>query len=392
MRSKAVRPHVVFAGGGTAGHLFPGLAVAGRLALDAPGWRITFAGTGREFEWRYARAARFEYAAISCRPVPRHLRDVVAFLRHNLAGYRQAARLLAEQDVSVVIGLGGYASVPMARAAVRRGIPLILLEQNAFPGRATRWLAPTATLVCTCFEQARAHLDPRCSVRLTGNPLRPGLVRLAHQHSGADGNGHAHFTLESRRAGSNGHGRKRVLFVVGGSGGARSLNENVPRALAKVRDRLRSWQIVHQAGPHEVASTRNRYRQFGLDATVAPFVAEMTRVLSHTRLAISRSGGTTLAEFAAAGIPAILLPYPAAVDDHQRRNADVFAAAGACLTLDERTVNGAIADNLAGAMSVLLSDPARLATMAAAARGLAQPDATWDIATVIRQVAVGAAA
>jgi UDP-N-acetylglucosamine--N-acetylmuramyl-(pentapeptide) pyrophosphoryl-undecaprenol N-acetylglucosamine transferase len=191
--------------------------------------------------------------------------------------------------------------------------------------------------------------------------------------------------------GSNGAGPKKVLLVIGGSGGARSLNQNVPLALYKARSRLRGWKIVHQSGQPDFQSTRARYRKLGLDAIVSPFIVEVARVLARTQLVICRAGGTTLAELAAVGVPAVLLPYPHAADDHQRKNAQVFAAAGGCLMLDERDLSDRFQDQLAGAVSMLLGDAARRTAMSEAIRRLAQPDAAWDVATVIRQVAVGVA-
>ena len=364
-------PHIVFAGGGTGGHLFPGLAVAERLVADDPQTRITFAGTGREFERRHVKAAGFDYLALRCRPWPERLRDALAFLLDNIAGYRAARRFLAEQGVRVVVGLGGYASAAMAKAAARRGLPLVLLEQNAVPGRATRWLAGSATLICTTFAQAHRHLHARCHVRVTGNPLRPGFGRL----EGPKTPSHA------------GSGRTRQLLILGGSGGAQSLNENVPKALLQVRSRLAGWRIVHQSGPAQVEATRELYRLLRLRAQVGSFVTNMAATLRETDLAICRAGGTTLAELAAAGVPAILLPYRYAADDHQRRNADIFAAAGACVVLDEREVNGRLDYRLADTLLPLLMDRAERAAMSAAIRRLAHPDATWDVATLIRQLA-----
>jgi len=387
MKSNGAHPHIVFAGGGTGGHLFPGLAVAERLAGDVPHVRITFAGTGREFEWRHVAAAGFEYLRLQCRPLPRRLREVFPFLTNNFTGYRKAGRFLSGQPVSAVVGLGGYGSVPMARAAIRRSVPLVLLEQNAVPGRATRWLAPAAALVCTAFEQAHRYLGPRCSVRVTGNPIRAGFTRrlvalgaLAVNHQGD-----IRAAVASRA--SNGDMRSKLLLVLGGSNGARSLNQHVPAALSIVRERLRGWSIVHQSGQADFEPTRRLYAKLGLKATVLPFVADVPSVLARADLAVCRAGGTTLAELAATGVPAILLPYPYAADDHQRKNADVFTKSGGCVTLDERELPGRLEAHLADAIALLLGDSAKRTAMSQSIRCLAQPDATWDVASMIRQVA-----
>ena len=168
--------HFVFAGGGTGGHLFPGLAVAGRLRQEVPGARITFAGSGKQFEYQQVAAAGFEYIAVPCRPSPKGLREAFSFFLENVAGYLAARRFLDERPAAVVVGLGGYASVPMARAAIRRDVPLVLLEQNAVAGRATRWLARSAGVVCVGLARTRAHLRCRCPVRVTGTPIRDGFA------------------------------------------------------------------------------------------------------------------------------------------------------------------------------------------------------------------------
>ncbi len=389
MRKPIAYPHVVFAGGGTGGHLFPGLAVAERLLAEVPLLRITFAGGGGPFERRQVAAAGFDYLPLRCQPLPRRLRSLLSFVARNLEGYRQAKRFLGAQPASAVVGLGGYGSVPMARAAVREGIPLVLLEQNAVPGRATRWLASSATLVCTAFEEARRSFSARCPVRLTGNPLRSGFTRWwpTNGKPAFQGRRSAQSAIAPNRSDSN--NRIRLLLVVGGSNGARPLNQDVPRALSRVRASLAGWKIVHQSGYAEWKSTQQLYRKLGLNGAVVPFITDMPRVLARADLALCRAGGTTLAELAATGVPAILVPYPRAVDDHQRKNADVFSAAGACLTVDERDLPGGLDERLAGALSSLLDSAEKRAAISEAVRRLAHPDAAWDVATMVRQIALG---
>ena len=158
------RTHIVFSGGGTGGHLFPGLAVAERLCEEITQLRITFAGSGKAFEQQRVAAAGYEYLALPCRPLPDKAGDTVPFFVENLAGYFAARRFLREERVDAVVGLGGYASVPMGRAAARCNRPLILLEQNVIPGRATRWLSKKADLICTSFAETEGHLSGRCAL------------------------------------------------------------------------------------------------------------------------------------------------------------------------------------------------------------------------------------
>jgi len=282
--------------------------------------------------------------------------------------------------VAAVVGLGGYASVPMARAAARWHVPLVLLEQNAIPGKATRWLARRAALICTAFEQTGGLLRCRCPIRMVGNPIRDGFCaklrgrgsKLRKEREPTQPNLPSIAPLPPSQ-----------LLVLGGSGGARALNENVPRALYKIRGQLAGWKIVHQSGETELEATRSLYAKLDLPATVRPFLSDMPAALAATDLAVCRAGGTTLAELAATGIPAILLPYPHAADDHQAANARAFAADGGCITIDERDVPGRLDDQLADMLCFLLANEGLRERMSAAMCELARPNAADDVAELI---------
>ena len=393
-------PHVVFSGGGTGGHLFPGLAVARRLCQIWPNVHITFAGSGKPFEKEHVEAARFDYLALPCRALPRRPWGVIPFLAENLTGYRMAGDFLNRHQVGIVVGTGGYASAGMARAAVRRGIPLVLLEQNVVPGRATRWLARSAAAVCTAFEETSPHLSPRCPVRVTGNPVRHQFQALTTQEPEGD-TGDAYskrkrgtqptaslaLRVGVRSAGTDSPHSSRSLLILGGSNGARSLNRHVPPALKTIRSKLAGWRIVHQSGPAELAATRRLYQRLQVPATVLSYITQIAQTINQSDLAVSRAGGTALAELATAGVPAILLPYPFAADDHQRKNADVFSAAGACLTLDERDLAGRIEDHLSSTISRLVTDEQQRNRMSNRMSRLARPDATHDVAALILHLA-----
>ena len=374
-------PHVVFSGGGTGGHLFPGLAVAQRLSQIWPNVRITFAGSGKPFEKEHVEASGFDYLAVPSRALPRGLSGVMPFLSRNLRGYRLAGDFLDRRQVAVVVGTGGYASAGMARAAVRRGIPLVLLEQNVVPGRATRWLARSASAICTAFDETSQHLPQRCQVRVTGTPVRhQSLSLVAGEHQSVVSSQAEHALLGTSTACS------RSLLILGGSNGARSLNRHVPPALKRIGDKMPDWRIVRQSGAAELAATRGLYEQLHVRATVLPYIAQMPRVLKQTDLAISRAGGTTLAELAMAGLPAVLLPYPFATDNHQRRNADVLSAAGGCLTLDERDLAGRLEDRLADAISKLVTDEQKRNRMSASIARLAKPNAADEVAALVHDL------
>ena len=398
-------PTVVFSGGGTAGHLFPGLAVARQLADRVPKLRIVFAGGGRQEEQRLIQEAKFDYLTVPCHAAPRRLRDLIPFLAASWSGYRTAKRFLTQNPVQVVVGLGGYASVPMARAGTRCRIPLVLLEQNAVPGRATRWLARRADVLCSAFAEVKHYLPPQCHWRVTGNPVREAFLANhlpqspletggrafhgAHQQSGRRPSWPPLPTELAVPAGgieAPPVQRPKQLLVLGGSRGARWLNTNVPLALAEIKKHFDGWRVVHQTGHDDHEPTAAIYRRLGIEAFVHPFIVDVAKALATSDAVICRAGGTTLAELAVCGIPALLVPYPYAADDHQRRNAEVYADAGACLLLDQREVAGRPEQSLATQILPLIGSLKTRETMARRMRAMAYPEAAADIASMIHKM------
>ena len=264
--------HIAFAGGGTAGHLFPGLAVAKQLAARNDSPRITFAVGGKTLETSLVAKSGFDHVSLPSAPLVGGVRGIVRFVGENFSGYRAARRFVREENIDLVVGLGGYASVPLCRAAIAAGIPLVLLEQNVFPGKANRWLAPRADLICAAFAESREYFQDAVNVRVTGNPIRAGFRPRRHPS-------------QDRPASS---AWQRRLMILGGSGGAHSLNEFVPKALYKLQGKLAGWQIVHQTGLREADATTKLYQKLALKATVVPFVQNLPSVLRHADLAISR--------------------------------------------------------------------------------------------------------
>jgi UDP-N-acetylglucosamine--N-acetylmuramyl-(pentapeptide) pyrophosphoryl-undecaprenol N-acetylglucosamine transferase len=370
--------------------LFPGLAVAEQLRGLVPTCRVTFAGSGKDFERRHVEQAGHDYLPLSCRPRGRGPWSAVKFLAHNLAGYRAAASFFKRQPVSAVVGLGGYVSLPMARAAVGRGIPLVLLEQNAVPGRVNRWLAPHAHLICLSFPESRPWLQPAGPVRVTGNPVRRGFqnsrhtpcaVRLVSRSSADDRLPLSAEAADGTRNVPATWGRR--LLVLGGSLGAQSLNEALPGALYQLRNQLEGWSILHQSGETALRSTRALYAALRIEADVTPFIDHLPEVLRQTGLAVCRAGGTTLAELAATGVPAVLVPYPFAKDDHQRRNAEVYAAAGACQVVEPRASPPRFQAQLVECLGHALTCGEARERMSSAMLQLARPDAAWQIAAML---------
>lgn len=360
--------HIVLAGGGTGGHLFPGLAVAEALFHEHPLCRITVVGRGDAFEQTHSESAGLEYLGLPCQPLRGMSWKTVRSLYEHMAASRQAVQFLRQERASVVVGLGGYVSVPTVRAALSLRIPVVLLEQNAVPGRANAWLARGARLVCAAYDTVRPLLPGAAPLRITGNPIRRDVAELAHADL-------APVDL------------RRRIVVLGGSLGSETLNRQAPRALYKLRDRIAGWEIVHQTGVRGVEPTCELYRKFALPAQVVPFVDDVAGALAGAALAITRSGGTTLAELSAAGVPAVLVPYPQATDDHQRKNADIFVAAGAAQLVDPREITGRLDDNIAATLRGLFDDRAAWREMSQAMQRRARPDAAANVASLVAEIA-----
>jgi len=300
------------------------------------------------------------------------------FLTDNIAGYCAARWILKEQQVSLVVGLGGFTSTAVVRASAARGIPFIMLEQNAIPSQTTRWLSRASSLVCAAFEEVRPHLHVQASVVVTGNPSRPAFEKLYRRRQGTESSNSSHFSTNSTS-------RPKRLVILGGSGGARSLNESMPEALKQLSDCLTDWHVIHQTGEGQLQETESRYDRCGVEALAVTFIDEIASVLFESDLVVCRSGGTALAELALAGVPAVLVPYPDATDDHQIANAKVFTSAGAARLIDETSQTGALDKALARELTPLLVEETQRREMSHRIRGLARPDAAAEIAGAIHE-------
>jgi UDP-N-acetylglucosamine--N-acetylmuramyl-(pentapeptide) pyrophosphoryl-undecaprenol N-acetylglucosamine transferase len=343
---------VVIAGGGTGGHLYPGLAVARELLRRRPGARITFAGTARGIEARIIPREGFELDVLRSAALkgssPASLARGLALL--PLSGL-DAWRILSRRSPDVVVGVGGYSSGPVVAAAAARRIPTLLLEQNAIPGLTNRLLARVVSAAAVAFESTVTYFGRRGLV--TGNPVRP------------------EFFADDATPASRAPGRPGVL-IFGGSQGAHAINVAMVEAAPRLAAHPGGMAITHQAGERDVELVRDGYQRAGVDARVEPFLFTMDREIKAADLVVCRAGATTIAELTAAGRAAIFIPLPTAADDHQRKNAEVLVAAGAAEVIEQQDLTG---DRLADRVVALVSDRARLDAMAAAARRLARPRA-----------------
>jgi len=352
--------------GGTGGHVFPALATA--RVLQRRGYDIVWLGTQRGIESRLVPAAGIpvEWLSVSGLRGKGLVTLLVAPVRLAVALF-QALRAVRKHKPSVVLGAGGFASGPGGVAAWLLRRPLVVHEQNAVAGMTNRVLARLADRVLEGFPGSFGH-----SVRAehVGNPVRPEIAAVAPP--------------ERRYPAREGRAR---LLVFGGSQGAARLNAVVPAALAELPAALRP-EVIHQTGRNGYDETVAAYQSRGIEADVRPFIDDMAGAYGWADFAVCRSGALTVAELAAAGVPAVLVPFPAAVDDHQTRNAEHVVRAGAAVLLPERELTPV---SLAATLRELLeAGRPRLAKMAAAARGTAITDADERLADACVAAAGGA--
>ena len=312
---------LVVAGGGTGGHLYPGIAVARELLRRQPDARVTFAGTERGLESRVIPREGFELDVIRSAG----LKGMSLRARARGAvllplGLIDAWRLLSRRRPGVVLGVGGYSSGPVVLAAALRGIPTMVLEQNAVPGMTNRLLARVVRAAAVTYEETLSFFRGRGFV--AGNPVRPEF--FAQRES-------AEVDRTRRSA-------PRVL-ILGGSQGAHAINMAMVATAAKLVQERPDLELVHQTGQRDVAMVRAGYDRSGVAVRAEAFLDPVAPEMIAADLVIGRAGATTLAELAASAKPAVLIPFPAATDDHQRRNARVLESAGAAVMLEERALS-----------------------------------------------------
>ncbi len=348
-------PRVLFAGGGTGGHLFPGIAVARALVRRHRRAHVVFAGTGRGIEARALALEGFHFRPIRSTGLvgksPRAIARTVALAPLTLC---DAARVLCSTRPDLVIGLGGYSAGPVVALAALTGRSTMLMEQNAVPGMTNRMLGPFVQAAAVSFETTAACFGAKAFV--SGNPVRESFFEVANVDRVAR------------------EGPPTVL-VLGGSQGAHRLNTGLVGVAGTLAAMPGGIRIIHQTGAHDREWVRGAYGQAGLDAKVEAFFETLDEEMRVADLVVCRAGATTLAEVAAAGLPALVVPLPTAANDHQRRNGAVVAAAGAAEVIEEVDLERQLVSRLAA----LAGDRARRAAMSAAAVGLAKPDAVNQV-------------
>jgi UDP-N-acetylglucosamine--N-acetylmuramyl-(pentapeptide) pyrophosphoryl-undecaprenol N-acetylglucosamine transferase len=351
----------ILAGGGTGGHVIPALAIANELKKTY-GAEVLFIGTARGIENRLVPAAGYRLQLVrvgALKNVSLMTRAKTAFdLPRAVWG---ASRMLNEFSPDVVIGVGGYASGPAMLAAVVKHIPTLAFEPNVVPGFANRVVARFVSGAAVHFEETSKYFR---HAEVTGVPVRQ-----------------AFFEIRAKLGGTP------TLLVFGGSQGAHAINEAMIRCLPELRRQAPEIRIIHQTGERDYNDALAAYASFtsttGESAEVFKFIEDMPAAFARADLVVCRSGASTVAEIAAAGKPAIFVPFPRAADDHQRVNAEALARVGAAVVVEESKLEGVW---LAETIAALLGDARRLLVMSEAARELAHPNAARDIAATAARV------
>jgi UDP-N-acetylglucosamine--N-acetylmuramyl-(pentapeptide) pyrophosphoryl-undecaprenol N-acetylglucosamine transferase len=358
---------VIIAGGGTGGHVIPALAIAQQLKKQFAA-EVLFIGTARGIETRLVPQAGFPLDLIKVGA----LKNVSLLTRAKTMfdlprALWVAGRMVSDFNPDVVVGVGGYASGPAMLAAIRRRIPTLAFEPNVVPGFANRVVARWVRAAAVHFEETCEYF-PNCKV--TGVPVRSAFFQIAPKQAGAP----------------------PTLLVFGGSQGAHAINQAMIDSLPGLRSRLPGIHIVHQTGQRDYDAVFAAYQRLatGVESPAATswevhkFIDDMPAMFARADLLVCRSGASTVAEITAAGKPAVFVPFPRAADDHQNVNARALERAGAAVVVEESKLEAAY---LVDTIAALLSDPAGLRRMSAAAKSLAHPNAVEEIAAMVERLA-----
>ena len=355
---------ILIAGGGTGGHLYPGIAVARELMARVPDATVAFVGTAAGIEARVVPREGFTLDVIRSAGLKgKSLASVARGVSLLPASAVDAWQVISRRRPGVVIGVGGYSSGPVVALAALRGVPTMLMEQNAVPGLTNRLLAPLVSGAAVTYNESIAFFGSKAFV--SGNPVRPEFFGEAYEQHGSP------------------PGAARVL-VFGGSQGAHAINMAMVEAAARLAAATPRVAITHQTGERDLEVVRDGYRRAGLEARVEPFLFTMDREMRSADVVVCRSGATTLAELTAARRASILVPFPGATDDHQRKNAEVLVKQGAARMVEQRELTG---DRLSTEILALATDADMRRQIAEAAGRLARPDAARVIVDKVLELA-----
>ncbi|MHC4229098.1 MAG: UDP-N-acetylglucosamine--N-acetylmuramyl-(pentapeptide) pyrophosphoryl-undecaprenol N-acetylglucosamine transferase [Planctomycetota bacterium] len=367
--------HFFFAGGGTGGHIYPAIAVAGQITKIEPAATTHFFCSMRSIDERVLGPAGFEHTTLPARGFSFRLRGLIGFCRSFLESYRTAKQAISEYKNAVVIGAGGFVSAPVCLAAHKCSVPIALLNVDIIPGRANKIIARWADEIFVQFEEtARYFAAGKAKASVVGCPLRSGFKspepNEAIEQLGLDK-------------------EKKILLITGASSGSANINKAVCSLLEKLDGFADDWQIVHLAGRDNHEEINNRYSNAKISHKVLGYFDNMPDLLAAAHLLVGRSGAVSVAEYAAAGVPSICIPYPYHKDRHQYLNAGKLVEAGAAVIVDDVPDEEDMAQWLWEELEDLMKDEGKRQAMAQACRAISSPDADLKIAERLLTMADG---
>ena len=368
--------NIIVSGGGTGGHIYPALTIIRAIQQNEPSARILYVGTPHGLEADIVPREGIDFIAVDLAGFERKFSfENILRAGRALCALARASGIVRRFRPDVAIGTGGYAAGPILLAASLAGVPTLVQEQNVYAGVTNRILARFATAIAVGMEDARA-VFPQNKTYVTGNPIRPEVLTASR------GEGAKAFGFDPL---------KKTVLVSGGSRGARSINRAMVEVIARAAEQT-DVQYLHVTGAEEHGDTLARIRNAGVrleehpNIRVLPYLYNMPQAMAMADVAVFRAGATGLAELAARGGPAILIPYPYAAENHQEKNARAMEAAGAAEVILNRDLDGAV---LTEALRTLLSDDVRRAGMAAAMKRLGKPKAAEEIAALALRISKG---
>jgi UDP-N-acetylglucosamine--N-acetylmuramyl-(pentapeptide) pyrophosphoryl-undecaprenol N-acetylglucosamine transferase len=365
MKGGQSQKRILFAGGGTAGHLMPAINIAREIVKLNQAIEPFFVGKKNGMEKRIVEGYRFEIEEMDVIGMKRSVTGILKFVVKWHASYSHAKKIINMVSPLAVVGTGGYISAPVVRAAHKKKIPIFLQEQNSLPGLATRTLSRYAMLVFTAYESASNYLKAaRCS--LAGNPIRTDLG------DGDRNTAHQKFNLDPH---------KKTILVLGGSSGARGINSAIA-SLVKESGIPSGWQVIWQTGRDDYDNINSLLLSNRSNIKISPFIDDMPSAYTAVELVISRAGAMAISEITAMGLPSILIPFPYATGDHQTLNAKFVEEAGAGVIIQEKDIN----EELNDVLNALITNDEKRRSMSENARRLGKPKAAEIMSRTILEM------
>jgi UDP-N-acetylglucosamine--N-acetylmuramyl-(pentapeptide) pyrophosphoryl-undecaprenol N-acetylglucosamine transferase len=364
----AIPYRILIGGGGTGGHVFPAIAIADALHREHPNWEFLFVGAHGRLEMEKVPEAGYRIEGLPVTGFQRRLTlKNITFFYKLVASMLLSRRIIRSYKPHAAIGVGGYASGPILRAAARKGVPILLQEQNSYAGVTNRMLAKSARVICVAYDNMDRYF-PVSKIILTGNPIRTSLLEAAPGRPG---------DLKEFHLAAG----KKTCLVLGGSLGARTLNQSFMKDLKKLE--RNDLQLIWQCGKLYLDEVNGMVKRSGMNnIRVLAFISKMERAYGAADVIISRAGAITVSELCVIGKPAILVPSPNVAEDHQRRNAEALVSRGAAIMIPDGEAPEKLVDTMLG----LLDDQERRKELSGQIKKLAIPDASERIAAEVGKI------